>query len=225
VAERLRELGCSVPSVPDDERLPSREDVTLQMAIELHRRGPLPLHAVARGTEVTSTSMEETISRLERMGYVFGFDTGIASHCTDQDPDLLSPWTTCTPDTFGPVTPPQLRAAAQHIKRDEGKLAATLTGLGFEVVPPSQEWALERRLEEDLHRELRYPSLIPTDIAGSEASISLVTLVVVALRSGRTLRKVAELATEMGIRHELETWFSPPLSEPVDASAAATPPP
>lgn len=223
VTDRLRELGFSVATVPDDERLPSGEDVTLQMEIGLYRPGPLPLRAVARGADMTSTSMEETISHLRRLGHTFEFDTDIASHFTDQDPELLAGRLGGTPDDFGPVHQPELRAAAQHIKRDEDKLTATLTSLGYEVVPPSEEWTEERRIEEDLERELSHPSLMPTALPGSE--LSLVTLVIVALRSSRTLREVADLATEMGIRHELETWFSPPPSAPVDASAAATPPP
>ncbi|MCX4906585.1 caspase family protein [Streptomyces sp. NBC_00878] len=37
-------------------------------------------------------------------------------------------------------------------------------------------------------------------------------------------REVASTATAMGIRHELETWFTQPHPEPADASAAAAPP-
>lgn len=65
------------------------------------------------------------------------------------------------------------------------------------------------------------PDVVP---GGDGQTVSLVTLAVVALRTGRPLRQVALLATETGMRHEIEDWFTPVPPEPPAPSAAAAPP-
>ncbi|MFK4099815.1 caspase family protein [Streptomyces sp. NPDC019531] len=218
VAARLRQLGYTTAEVRDEEP-PSREEMTLRTRAGLHEHSPLMLSTVATIARRAEISVAAALSRLESLGYSCEVSSDVISRFSKRDADVLSVGNTADPDLFGPVTPQKLHAATLHSGQDdEEKVAASLTGMGFEVLPRPPEWERERDLERHLVREIEHPSLM-SELEHAGTSVSLVTLAVVATRTGRALREVALLATQAGMRHEAETWFSPA------PSAAATPPP
>lgn len=225
VVDRLRALGYTTEEIRSEEP-PSREELALRVRAGLHKSSPLSLGDVADLARRAENSMATMLARVTSLGYSCTFSATMASRFTNHDPDVLTFGDAADTDVFGPVTPQELHAATLHSGQDdEDTVAACLTGMGFEVVPLSPSWEAQRELEQHLVRELGYPSLMPDLVPGENPTVSLVTLAVVALRTGRTLREVALLATETGMRHEIEDWFTPDQSASAGASAAATPPP
>ncbi|MFJ4784335.1 caspase family protein [Streptomyces sp. NPDC088794] len=227
LADRLRELGYQVPDVPEDEHMPSREEITfLGTSAELTDVSrPVSLAGVASAAHRTGVSLVETVARLTSMGYSFAFDPKAVSSLRDQDVQVLYYGGFSSPEGFGPISPDVVRAAAEHTGRRRDEITASLTALGYTVLPPGEEWIDERRLEDDLFDGLSYTGPGELTIVADpndDLSISLVTLALTAMRAGKSLREAAEKATAMGIRHEAETWFTP--AEPPAPSAAATPP-
>ncbi|MBV7696747.1 caspase family protein [Streptomyces sp. TRM70350] len=230
LAERLRELGYTVSEVPDDEQLPSREDIAFLDAApglsDLHR--PVSLIQVAHIAQETEISPGEAVTRLASLGCRFAFVPDVVSRFRKQDTEALYFGDYPDPEDFGPVSPAILHAVALHTHQPDGTddIAASLTDLGFTVVPPTEEWTEERRLEKELLAALLSPADAPPPALPRDPRISLVTLATVALEAGMSLRDVALKASAMGMRHEAETWFTPaPPTEPTAPSAAATPPP
>lgn len=229
LAERLRELGYSVAETPDNEHLPSREEITFLSAnAEVpDPRRPVPLRRVVELATHAGISLAEAVSRLSTLGYGFTFEPAAVARFRKQDAGALTFVPYQSPEDFGPVTPAALHAIAHHIGQGDhtADVAVSLTELGFDVVQPSEEWMRERDLEDLLLYALQSPE---ARIGGSplpdDPPISLVTLAVVAMRTSKSLREAALRATELGIRHEAETWFTPAPTEPDDHSAAATPP-
>ncbi|MGW0822085.1 HD domain-containing protein [Streptomyces sp. NPDC002845] len=236
LAERLRELGYTVSEVPDDEQLPSREDIAfLSAAPELSDlRRPVSLNQVVGISHEAEISLAEAVARLASLGYRFAFAPDVVSRFRNQDTEALYFGNYPEPGDFGPVSPAALHAVALHTHQSAGTddITASLTDLGFTVVPPTEEWTEERRLEEELLAALHSPADTPPPALPRGPWISLVTLATVALEIGMPLRDVALKASEIGIRHEAETWFTPERAEPTEStapqaapSASATPPP
>lgn len=224
VAARLRELGYTTAEVSGMVP-PSREELALRTEAGLHEHGPLHLRTVVELARRTETSIATALSRFASVGYECTVSADLAGQFTGHDPDALLS-NAADPNRFGPVSPQELHAVTLHsAQNDETEVVASLTGLGFEVTPRSPEWEAERALEQHLLRELARQSLMPEVEPGDPPTVSLVTLAVVALRTGRTLREVALLASETGMRHEIEDWFSPDPQEPPAPSASAAPPP
>ncbi|MDH6569550.1 hypothetical protein M2160_004571 [Streptomyces sp. SAI-117] len=225
LADRLRELGYNVPEVPEDDLLPSREDIKfLGTGANLADPGrPVSLLGVAGAARRADIALADAVTRLTALGYCFAFEPEVLSPLREQDAQALYFGLQEAPEEFGPVSADVVRAAAQHTGRRHAEVADSLTAMGYEVTPPTPEWNRERQLEEVLVSALRNPvgrPLIPYD-----GSVSLVTLAVTAMRAGTSLREAAETATALGVRHEAETWFTPAPEESPAPSAVATPPP
>ncbi|MHC3469158.1 wHTH domain-containing protein [Streptomyces sp. 7R007] len=225
LAERLRELGYRTPDVPGDEDLPSREDITFlgtdAALADLDR--PVSLPRVARAAHESKLTLAKAVDRLTDLGYRFAFDPEAVAPLREQDVQTLIFELYPEPEKAGPVSPDAVRAAAHHSGRSYDETAASLTALGYEVIPPSDAWLEERRLEERVLDALSDPGRSPL-IPYEGATVSLVSLALTAMRAGRTLRETALTATGLGIRHEAETWFTPAEEERSAPSAAATPP-
>ncbi|WP_037819918.1 caspase family protein [Streptomyces sp. NRRL B-3229] len=225
VAARLRQLGYTTDEVSGRD-LPSREEMAIRVRAGLNKRGPVSLSTVATTARRAEMSMEAAVNLLTRLGYDCTASADVASRLTHRDVDVLNVSLASYPDLFAPITPPELHAATLHSgQEDEEEVAASLTSMGFEVMARTPEWERERDIERHLRRELRHPSLMPDVSLGGAPTVSLVTLAVVAVSTGRALREVALLATQMGLRHEIEDWFSPAPPGNAGSSAAATPPP
>ncbi|MFD4502181.1 caspase family protein [Streptomyces sp. NPDC058457] len=223
LGERLRELGYGVADIPDDERLPSREDITfLGTGPELDDMNrPLPLVDVAEAADQAAVSLAEAADRLGALGYRFAFDPEAVSALRDQDVQVVYFGRFRAPELFGPVSPDAVRAAAHHTGQEPERITAALTALGYQVTPVSEEWTEERRLEDILSAFARRPFDAQTLVFPERPSMSLPALALTAMRVGRSLREVAETATAIGIRHEAETWFALTPAEPPAPSAAA----
>ena len=225
VAERLRTLGYDVPPVTDDLPLPPRGESALRMEVGLLESGPLTVQTVSRVGYRLNIPLAEVLSRLSSLGYTCTVSPEVLADLTENDREILYFDSVADPERFAPVTPTQLEAVTRHCEPDDpAEITRALTGLGLEVLPPSEAWKQDHACGEILYTELAgLPR--PSRFLDGPPSISLVTLAVTALRAGRTLREAALTATELGIRHEAETWFTPaPEEPPVDASAAAAPP-
>lgn len=229
VAERLRELGYAVPDIPDDDHLPTRDEIVLLGThYALTDTGsPVPLGDVVEVASRTESSLAEAADRLTSLGYRFGFDPAALSHFRKRDVEVLSfgddlgRWP--SPERFGPVSLAALHAAALQTDKYHPKVAHSLRALGFDVASEPEGWYMERMWEWELSRCLKIPDATPA--MPPDPSCSLVTLALVAMRAGKSLREAALRATEWGIRHEAETWFTPAEAEPPAPSASATPPP
>ncbi|MEU9344639.1 caspase family protein [Streptomyces sp. NPDC048278] len=222
LVERLRELGYGVADLPDDERLPSREDITLLgTGPELDdMRRPLPLVDVAEMADQAAVTLAAAVDRLGALGYRFGFDPAAVSALRDQDVQAVCFGRFPAPEFFGPVSPDAVRAAAHHTGQEPEKITAALTALGYQVAPVSKEWAEERRLEDFLYAIISKPPNAPALLFRERPAMSLTALLLTAMRLGKPLREVAETATTIGIRHEAETWFIRAPEEPSAPSAA-----
>ncbi|MET9965170.1 caspase family protein [Streptomyces sp. NPDC006356] len=229
MAARLRELGYAVPDLPDDDHLPTPEETALlgeHYALWDTAR-PVPLEAVAQFASRAESSLAEAADRLASMGYRFGFDTAVLARFRKQDVEVLlrgddfGQWP--SPEHFGPVSLAALHAAAGQTGQDHRAVDRSLRALGFDVAPVPEDWFMERVWEEHLSELVRVPGATPA--MPPDPSCSLVTLALVAMRAGKSLREVALRATEWGIRHEVETWFTPAAAELPAPSASATPPP
>ncbi|MEU2771463.1 caspase family protein [Streptomyces sp. NPDC007162] len=231
LAARLRELGYQVAEVPDDEHLPSAEE------IELLGTGftfadpacPVTLEQVVGVAVRAESSLAEAADRLTSLGYRFGFDHAVLARFRKQDVQAISlgagfrrAW--LSPKAVGRVSPAALHAVAGHTGRAPEAIAASLGALGFDVVPPPETWQAERVWERRLLRSFDESGVEASVPDHAAPSLSLVTLTTVALRAGKSLRDVALRATDMGIRHEAETWFTPEPTEPTVPSVVATPP-
>ncbi|PAZ13344.1 hypothetical protein CLM62_25995 [Streptomyces sp. SA15] len=226
LADRLRELGYSPPDVPEDQFLPSREDIAfLGTDAELADMSrPVSLQRVAKAASEADVSLAEAVNRLGSLGYRFSFAPEAVSSLREQDVEVLKYGLPQRPEHFGPVSPNIVRAAAHHTGRRFTEIAASLTALGYDVTTPTKEWTEQRQLEDALIKALRNPDRIPalrSTRPSDGAWISLVTLAVTAMRAGMSLREAAKTATALGMRHETETWFTPPGQDPSAPSAAA----
>ncbi|MGW2568645.1 HD domain-containing protein [Streptomyces sp. NPDC001537] len=227
LAARLHELGYRAPVVPEDEQqLPSREDVTfLGLDAELaDTDSPVSLQRVVQAAFESDLTLAEAVDRLTSLGYHFAFDPQAVAALKEQDVRAMFFGMYLGREKFGKASPNAVRAAAQNTGREYRATAASLTALGYEVVAPTDEWWAEQRWEEAVFAALQHPYKRPI-IPYEGSSISLVTLALTAMRAGTSLREAAKTATELGIRHEAETWFTPAPEEPAAPSAAATPPP
>ncbi|MDO0934097.1 caspase family protein [Streptomyces sp. DG2A-72] len=229
LAEQLRELGYRVSEVPDDEHLPSREDIAfLELAPGLNLHRPVSLKQLVIIAQDADISPTEAVARLTSLGFRFAFDSDVVSRFRNQDTEALYFGNCPEPEDSGVVSPADLHAIALHTRQPVGtdKIAASLAGLGFTVAPRPEEWIDERHLEELLLVALRSQDDVHIPHLPDNPQISLVALAYVALETRMPLRDAAVKASAMGIRHEAETWFTPaPPPEPTAPSAAATPPP
>ncbi|MFI7410520.1 caspase family protein [Streptomyces sp. NPDC049627] len=231
VAVRLRELGYAVPEVPDGDQLPTPEEITLLgIGLALADTGrPVTVRNLVTVASRAGSSLTEAANRLASLGYRFRFDPAAFAHFRKQDVEVLSrgrdfgQW--LSPEESGPVSLGALHAAAAHIGKDHSVVAASLKALGFDVVPETEDWAAERAREAVLSKFINLRNSDQRFEKFPERSVSLVTLAVVAMRAGKSLREVAMRATEWGTRHEAETWFTLAAAEPPAPSACATPPP
>ncbi|MFJ8538796.1 caspase family protein [Streptomyces sp. NPDC093591] len=225
LADRLRELGYRVSEVPEDEHLPSREDIAFLGTDPglADLSCPVSLSRVAGAAHGAGISLAEAVGRFTSLGYHFSFDPKAVSALREQDVESLA-FGRSAAEKFSPISPDAVRAAADHTSRQTEEIAASLTALGFDVVSPAKEWSRERQLETALFSALRNPDHLPVPYLDGP-SVSLVTLAVTAMRAGTSLREAAETATAIGIRHEAETWFSPAPTEPDATSADAVRPP
>ncbi|MEU1401413.1 hypothetical protein ABZ471_03430 [Streptomyces sp. NPDC005728] len=226
VADRLRQLGYPVADVPEDEHLPSQEEIvflgTDSGIADLDR--PVPLARVARAANAARISLAEAADRMARLGHRFTFAPEAVASLRVQDARCLYFSGGSVPETFGRVRPDTVRAVAHHTGREYDEIADSLAGLGFDVVLPTEEWTRQRSLEDSLFEALSTPDQHPIPFGRDSRTISLVTLAMAAMRAGSSLRAAASMATELGMRHEAETWFSEPPGEPAAPWAAAVPP-
>ncbi len=233
-ATQLRALGFDVPAPPvDEDELPTREEIALlgtgvagSGPTEAHKEKPVTLSSIASQANAADISLAEAASRLISLGYVCTPDPAVLSRLTDQDVTAVLYGHLPEPTDYGPVPPMELRAAALHVGMDPYALDAEdagdgpytdsvaegLTGLGFEIAEPSPARKYEWETEVVLLDELT--SRGSTDLAGWHSErpglcVSLATLASVAMRLSMPFHDVALSATELGVRHEAETWFSP----------------
>ncbi|MCX5246906.1 caspase family protein [Streptomyces sp. NBC_00201] len=207
VAERLRELGFTVAPVPDEDQLPSHEQTALVgFGTKLDMNRPLSLRAVAERADVTGIPLVDAIAHFAAQGFKCSVSVEALSRA-EQDAPLALLGRVSDPHSFGPVSPDEVHAVG-------AEAAGPLRDFGFEVVPPTQAWLRERQLEEDLCQAVQATGHTPRPApTPDDPPLSLVTLAVVGLSSGTTLREVALTATRLGIRHEIEDWFTPASEE------------
>ncbi|MEV5874167.1 hypothetical protein AB0L75_08045 [Streptomyces sp. NPDC052101] len=228
LAERLRELGFTVAEVPEDEDLPSREEITfLGTDTENADAGhPLSLEQVAAAARRANVSLAEAVDRLARIGHRFSFAPEAVTCLREQDASYV--YFSRQTANSDRVSPEAVRAAAHRTNRSCDGIAAALTALGYDVVPPTEEWTRERELEDSLVEALQAPDRHPIPLGPDDSrQISLVPLAVAAMRAGTSLRVAAAMATELGMRHEAETWFETPgpaPTRPAGPSGVAGPP-
>jgi hypothetical protein len=212
VAERLRDLGYAVAPVPGADQLPSPAQLSLlkQRPI-LDTTRPMGLHDVRSSASDAGVSLSEAISQFTSWGYTSSITAETASRLGESDPQFFS-MLSYIPDAdgYGPIPPSVIHAL--------GANATQLDGFGYDIVPPSEAWLRERRLEEALFRRLAHPDWANTPVSTvpDDPPLSLVTLAVVALQTRKNLREVALKAANLGMRHEIEDWF-PPTATAVDA--------
>lgn len=223
VAQRLRELGFTVAEVRQGESLPSREEITFlgTSPLDADLGHPVNLTDVAGAAYAADISLAEAVDRMAHRGYHFTFAPRAVASLREQDARFLHYGLTKELRTSSPVTPDTVRAVAHHTGRKHAEIAASLTTLGFDIAPPSDEWTKERRVEDLLVEKLGLSGQHPMPFGPDGRTVSLVTLAMAAMRAGTSLRAAALLATELGIRHEAETWFSAAPNEPAAPSGAA----
>ncbi|GAA2481902.1 HD domain-containing protein [Streptomyces longisporus] len=220
VAERLREFGYTVAPVPDEEQLPSHEQTALVgYGTRLDVNRPLNFSALAQRAEATGIPLAEAIAHFAGQGFECSVTAEALSRAERNGAVITVLGRVPDPHSFGPVSPAEVQAVGS-------KAAGPLRDFGFEVVPPSRAWLRERRLEEELCQALLSTDRAPRSATTPDAPpLSLVTLAVVGLSTGKTLREVALTAARLGMRHEIEDWFTPEPEERPAPSPAATPPP
>ncbi|MFF7736116.1 caspase family protein [Streptomyces sp. NPDC007984] len=202
VAARLEELGYAVAPVPDDEeQLPSSADTALighsPMA---HTAEPVSLMDVAYGARQVGIPLPEAITVLARWGYRCSVTAEAVCSAPDIDNMLHQHRPFADPSTHGPVSLAALKAVGGHAK--------ALTDFGYDVVTPSDTDVRELHLEGLLLHALtngNVPAFTPDP---DDPPLTLVTLAVVGMSAARTLRETALKATELGMRHEIEDWFT-----------------
>ncbi|KOX03478.1 caspase family protein [Streptomyces sp. NRRL B-3648] len=226
VAQRLRELGYTVAEVPKDGSLPTREEITFLGTGPLRADlgHPLTLTDVARAAYAANISLAEAVDRMTHRGYRFAFAPSALASLRKQDVGFLEYGLTSELGKPHPITPDAVRAAAHHAGREHAEIAASLTALGYEVTPPTDDWLEERRVEDQLVEKLGLPGQHPMPLGPDGRTVSLVTLAMAAMRAGTSLRTAALMATELGIRHEAEGWFTDGASAPAAPSGVAAPP-
>ncbi|MEV7190812.1 caspase family protein [Streptomyces sp. NPDC093510] len=257
-AAQLRALGYDVPAPPTDEgELPTREEiaflgtgVTGNSITEVVEGKPVTLLGIAGRASAADISLAQAAARLTSMGHVCGPDPALLSRLHDKDVRAVLYGTAPVPDDYGPVSPEELRAVALHTGMNPYALdaeaegiwdgphtifvAESLTGLGFEVVEPTPAQKDERKAEVTLLHSLSPGGWTDNDEWREHRSgtrVSLATLASVAMRLAVPFHDVALSATELGMRHEAEDWFSPDSltrAAPLDAAPNPTrrvPPP
>ncbi|MEU1020323.1 caspase family protein [Streptomyces sp. NPDC005898] len=259
-AARLRALGYEVAEVPDaEEELPSAEDIAfLGLGVSYHRFDedcPLSLAVVAERAVTADITPRAAVARLAALGYECELDAHVLARLQNRDAQVIRQ--DMFPDPAHPVRPAELLAAALHAGMpyghldgqgiatpDTSVLAHHLTGLGYEVTEPSQDWYGEREAGHVLLGALSPVPLAASDWRRPEARVSLATLASIAVHLSMPFHDVALSATELGLRHEAQEWFRPesltrkaplvvPLEEPPDRGrpgpdapwACAAPPP
>ncbi|MGW5868739.1 HD domain-containing protein [Streptomyces sp. NPDC055239] len=233
-ATQLRALGFDVPAPPDDEgELPTREEIAFlgtgvsgAVPAEADEEAPVTLFSIASRANAADISLAEAASRLVSLGYACTPDPAVLSRLPDQDVNAVLYGNLPEPTDYGPVSPTELRATALHVGMDPydgsaedagdrpytDSVAESLIGLGFEIAGPSPARKYESETEIVL-----LDTLTPdvwTDIEAwrndrADVRVSLATLASVAMRLSMPFHDVALSATELGMRHEAETWFSP----------------
>ncbi|KDN78711.1 hypothetical protein DF19_37075 [Streptomyces olindensis] len=202
VAARLEELGYAVAPVPDDEgQLPSPTEIALVSdSGVLQAAGPVSLVNVAFGARQTGIPLPEAISVLAGWGYRCSVTAEAVSSVVGIGDTLVKHRPFADPATYGPVSLAALKAV--------GGRARALTDFGYEVVALSETDVEEFRLEGILLNSLNGSA--PFTPHPDDPPLTLVTLAVVAMSAGKTLREAALKATELGMRHEVEDWFPAP---------------
>ncbi|MET8011529.1 hypothetical protein ABZU86_10010 [Streptomyces sp. NPDC005271] len=108
------------------------------------------------------------------------------------------------------VYPDQLHAVSQLLNIAMDKAAHYLTRMGLDVQPIPEAFAADLSAEELLAETLDPASATTVESARQDSRIgpiSLPALASVAMRHKTTLREVALLATQLGMRHEADGWF------------------
>ncbi|MER5530705.1 hypothetical protein ABT075_40050 [Streptomyces sp. NPDC002677] len=230
LAARLRELGYQVADVPDDEHLPTSEEIALLGTgfAFTDPACPVTLEQVVAVATRAESSLAEAANRLASLGYHFSFNSFVLPRFRKQDVEVISlgsrfsrSWP--SPEKVGLVSRAALDAVAEHTGQNHGLVAASLRDLGFDVPPKAEAWTEEQGREWHLLRSFDDSDTKMRIQENFDVSLSLVALTVVALRAGKSLREVALRATQMGIAHEAETWFIPAPGAPPAPSAVATP--
>ncbi|WP_428953962.1 HD domain-containing protein [Streptomyces sp. cg35] len=225
VTARLGELGFEVPAVTADDVLPSWEEIALTGAgLQLKKDRPLYLNDIIRRRSGDS-SLQQTASRLTSLGYTCAVAPEILAQLEDEDDaDWRLHARLARLPSRGPVPSAALYAVADHIGRPwhpEG-VAESLTALGFDVARPD-EVELRLRLTQWELAQSFSPSE-PTHFTGTpdDPPLPLAALVSTAASLCLPLHEVACRASDLGMRHAAENWFS---RRPEGASAASAPRP
>ncbi|MEU0727519.1 caspase family protein [Streptomyces sp. NPDC006140] len=205
IAARLEELGFTAAPVPDDESaLPSRTQTALvNHTTSLSKDRPLLVREVSRSAQRAGMSLSEAISHYAAWGYRCSVSAEAIHRVPDLEYTLLAFGPFYDPSTFGPVSPAAVQAVGDQA-------VPALAGFGYDLVPPSESWLRERELEKDLLQSLTTEAHSPSPTHPEDPPLTLVTLAVVAMSAGKTLRDTALKATELGMRHEVEDWFPAP---------------
>ncbi|MER6712332.1 caspase family protein [Streptomyces sp. NPDC000877] len=205
VAARLCELGYAVAHVPDDaDQLPSRAQMALvNPSVTLDASRPLPLSEVINSAGQAGIPLAEAIDHYASQGFRCSVSAEALSRTGGTASSLFMPERIPDPASFGPVSPAAVQALGQ-------RASTTLAGFGYDLVPPSESWLRERELEKDLLQSLTTEAHSPSPTHPEDPPLTLVTLAVVAMSAGKTLRDTALKATELGMRHEVEDWFPAP---------------
>ncbi|MEU8957322.1 caspase family protein [Streptomyces sp. NPDC048518] len=255
-AAQLRGLGYDVPVPPDDEaELPTREEIAFLGTgvvgaglAEADDEAPVTLFSIASRANAADISLAEAASRLVSLGYACTPDPSALSRLSDEDVTAVLYANLPDPNDYGPVPPMELRAVALHVGMDPhamdaedagdgpytDSVAEQLTGLGFEIAEPSPSREHETEAEITLLDALTPGAWTDVEVWRRErpgTRVSLATLASVAMRLAMPFHDVALSATELDMRHEAETWFSPesltravPLDAEPDARRRPPPP-
>ncbi|WP_030341956.1 caspase family protein [Streptomyces sp. NRRL S-1022] len=226
LAARLRELGYTVADVPEGEAAPSREQAAMLRVDPgiTHIGAPVDLMRVVRIAHEARISLMEAVAQVVRLGHSLAFAPEAVRPLKQHDVDCLYYGAVPYVEELGPIPPDTIRAVAHHTRQEYSATASSLSALGFDVVPPTEEWLQERRTEDLLVEKLGLPGQHPMPLGPGGPTVSLVTLAMAAMRAGTSLRTAALMATELGIRHEAEGWFTDGASAPAAPSGVAAPP-
>ncbi|MEU6123399.1 caspase family protein [Streptomyces sp. NPDC047123] len=211
-ADRLRALGFDVPGPrPEEEQLSSDDVEFLSTLLDRAPDGvPLSLVDIAEVARGADVSLVEATERLTRLGYACAPDPATLGALRPQDTEMLRYAFGVPHPDKGTIPLPDQYAAALHTGRtgpDIGDMQEALRRLGYDLAPVTPEWSRERTVEQDLVEALQPDGSAP--LVTANARLSLSTLVTVAARVSLPFHDVARKASELGLRHDAEGWFTP----------------
>lgn len=212
-ADRLRALGFDVPPPrPVEEQLSSDDIEFLGAVLDRSPEDSISLVDIADVARDAGVSAAEAAARLRSLGYTCTPDPAALAALRESDNDILRfSYNVPNPEN-GAIPLAAQYAAALHTGQYGPELAdllQALRNLGYDLAPTTPEWTRARNAEWDLTRALQSDTPDLTLGDWNHATLTLTGLVTVAARVSLPFHDVARKASELGLRHDAEGWFSP----------------